>query len=154
MKKFIVLILFLFLAVKPVLASDYVLPYPGLLPDSPLYVFKVIRDQVVTWTIRDSEKKAFYLLLLSDKRLAAGEVLANNGKTVLGATTISKSQDYFKQAVDLAEKLPKEKRENLVTKLVVAGAKHKQVLAGLISKISIDDDSKLQDRVMELYLQR
>ena len=154
MKKLVILILLLFLAVKPVLASGYVLPYPGLLPDSPLYVFKVIRDQVVTWAIRDTEKKAFYLLLLSDKRLAAGEVLANNGKTVLGATTVAKSQDYFKQAVDLAEKLPKEKRENLVIKLVVAGAKHKQVLTGLISKISIDDGSKLQDRVMELYLQK
>lgn len=153
MKKFIIFILFLFLAVKPVLASEYALPYPGLLPDSPFYVLKNLRDQIFTWAIQDPGQKAFYLLLLSDKRLAAGEVLVNTGKTSLGTTTIIKSQEYFKKAVDIAEKLPKEKRSDLVAKLVVAGSKHRQVINNLIPKISIEDDPKVQDRVMELYLE-
>lgn len=166
MKKVFLLILFLFLLSKPAIAVgvEYYLPYPGILPDSPFYVLKVLRDKVVSWTIQDPVQKSFYLLLLSDKRLAAGQVLINSGKEEIGANTLMQSGEYFKDSIDLAEKLSREKRQDLISKLVVAGAKHTQVVGALGLKITkvgqkswqtaVDDNFKSQSRVMDLYLQK
>ena len=54
----------------------YNLPYPGLLPDSPLYITKVIRDKITDFLTRDNLKKAELYLLYSDKRVSMSLVLA------------------------------------------------------------------------------
>lgn len=145
---------------------DYSLPYPGILPDSPVYFLKVWRDQVMTWFISDPVQKSFYTLLLSDKRMAAGEALINSGKKVLGVATVVKANDYFLQAVDLAQSAKKagKKTDDLVAKLVVAGAKHDEILAVLSGKVSGKEGTDLQKtrqsntemrkRIMELLLQK
>ncbi len=134
MKKLVVLLLLFFLAVRPVGAAEYALPYPGILPDSPVYFLKNLRDQTVLFFLRDKTQKSFYLLLMSDKRLGAGQVLVNTGKISLGEITLVKSEDYFKQAVDLADK----NNKDLISKLVVAGSKHQEILEGLRSKAAIE----------------
>lgn len=48
----------------------YNLPYPGILPDNPLYFIKAIRDQFLILGTRDNIKKAQLYLLYSDKRFA------------------------------------------------------------------------------------
>ncbi len=82
-------------------ASQYALPYPGLLPDNPLYFIKVIRDDLVGFFISDPLRKASFYLLQSDKRLAAssslGKELKRNDGLIL--TTLSKSTNYLNQAV-------------------------------------------------------
>ncbi len=145
---------------------EYPLPYPGILPDSPIYFLKVWRDQVMTWLISDPVQKSFYSLLLSDKRLAAGEVLVNSGKVTLGVATVSKAEDYFGQATDLAvaAKGSGKNVNDLMAKLVVAGAKHDEILAGLSGKVSgkegtdlqkaRQDNTGLRNRIMELLLQK
>ncbi len=47
---------------------EYALPYPGLLPDSPLYILKAIRDRIIEVLISDTMKKANFELLAADKR--------------------------------------------------------------------------------------
>src|ERR1700704_2037322 len=37
---------------------DYTLPYPGLLPDSPLYFLKTFRDRLISFFISSPIKKA------------------------------------------------------------------------------------------------
>ena len=59
----------------PHASVDYELPYPGLLPDNPLYPIKVFRDKVVSFFITDAQKQATFDLLQADKRVAAGEYL-------------------------------------------------------------------------------
>src|SRR3989344_3906165 len=49
--------------------SNYVLPYPGMLPDSPLYKIKVLRDKVTAYLISDPQKKAEFYLLQTDKQM-------------------------------------------------------------------------------------
>lgn len=102
--------------------------------------------------LRDKTQKSFYLLLMSDKRLGAGQVLINTGKISLGVTTLVKSQDYFKQAVGLADKSNKD----LISKLVVAGSKHQEVLGSLRSKAAIEkvflDNQKDFNRVTEMLI--
>ena len=152
-KKSLLVLLFSLLFPVSVLANsgvEYNLPYPGVLPDSPLYVLKVARDNVVSFFIRDPKQKAFYLLFLSDKRLAAGEILVKNNKTDLGITTVKISQEYYTKAVDLAVKV---KDLSLTEKLIVAGVKHNDFMVDLASpKLSeaISGNQKDKNRVLEL----
>ena len=64
----------------------YELAYPGLLPDHPLYFFKVIRDKVVSLLINDPSKRAEFNLLTSDKRF-------NSGRQEKIIDTLSKSNN-------------------------------------------------------------
>lgn len=104
---------------------EYDLPYPGILPDSPVYFLKVARDNLFLALLREEKQQAFYYLFLSDKRLAAGQMLIRQGKKDLGATTILKAQEYFRQATNLAEKV---NYRELTEKLIVAGMKHLEVI--------------------------
>ena len=67
---------------------EYELPYPGLLPDNPLYYLKAIRDNILKFLIRDPMKKAEFDLLQSDKRLGASYALLKKGNYDLCITTL------------------------------------------------------------------
>ncbi len=155
-------------AVEPALATDveYALPYPGMLPDSPFYFLKVLRDQAVAFLIKDPTQKSFYFLLLSDKRVGAGGVLVESGKISLGATTLLKAEDYFSLAVDQATVAKRSGKDasDLLAKLAVAGAKHAEVLSKVVPKTgekesgdlakAYRDNTESRKRIMELLLQK
>ena len=82
---------------------DYQLPYPGLLPDSPLYFLKVARDRIIDFLIADPLKQAEFDLLQSEKRLAAGITLFGKGKKELAITTISKGENYLEKTISNIE---------------------------------------------------
>lgn len=109
---------------------EYELPYPGILPDNPLYFLKAIRDNIWKVLITDSLKKADFDLLQSDKRLGAGRLLLLKGKDDLATTTLSKSGNYFDDAIANAFKAKKEGRQanSILNKLLTASIKHQQVL--------------------------
>ncbi len=91
MKKLIVILLSFFLLThSPVAAQelssesagltqvetvDYTLPYPGILPDNPLYPLKAFRDRMVSVLIADPVKKSLFNLLQADKRLQSAVYL-------------------------------------------------------------------------------
>ncbi len=85
-----------------VVVNDYTLPYPGLLPDNPLYVIKTIRDRIVTFFISDPLKKSSFNLLQSDKRLEASWYLLKKDvkNNSLALSTLSKSTTYFSLSID------------------------------------------------------
>jgi hypothetical protein len=80
--------------------SNYELPFPGILPDSPLYFLRIIRDRTVGFLIADPLKKSEFNLLQADKRLNAGIFLFKKGKTALVLSTISKAENYFSESLD------------------------------------------------------
>lgn len=82
-------------------AVNYTLPYPGLLPDNPLYFLKVFRDDIVMFFISDPAKKSDFLLLQGDKRLEASWYLLQKGsaKYTLGLSTLSKSTNYLDESL-------------------------------------------------------
>ena len=57
--------------------ANYELPFPGLLPDHPLYLLKAGRDRALIFVTRDYDSKARLQLELSDKRVRAGELLVD-----------------------------------------------------------------------------
>ena len=81
------------------------LPYPGLLPDHPLYFIKMIRDRFISFSIQDPVKKAEFDILQADKRLGAGVYLFLEGesKYLLAESTISKGENYYDEAISKAE---------------------------------------------------
>lgn len=95
---------------------EYNLPYPGILPDNPLYFLKAARDRLVGFLISDSTKKAEFNLLTSDKRINAAWLLAAKGKNDLSVSTLSKSNNYIDQAI-LAASIAKNAGKNVDTVL-------------------------------------
>jgi len=90
--------------------DNYELPYPGLLPDHPLYFLKMTRYKIIVFFISDPIKKAEFDILQSDKRLSAGVYLLNKKSPKsqeMAVITFSKEQNYYDDAITkiaLAEK--------------------------------------------------
>jgi len=123
---------------KPESKINYELPYPGLLPDSPLYFLRIIRDRTVSFLISDPLKKAEFNLLQADKRLNAGIFLFNKGKTSLAISTISKAENYFGEAISKMEEAKGQGRDvnGIAGNLRNALGKHQQELNDLVKKAS------------------
>ncbi len=109
----------------------YVLPYPGILPDNPLYFFKVIRDRLLDLATRDNVKKAELYLLFSDKRIAMAQDLAQKAKDKLALDTAMKAEEYFQQIPKLVTDAKKEgsgPTSSFVETLKLSNAKHQEIL--------------------------
>lgn len=115
---------------------NYELPYPGLLPDNPLYFLRVIRDKIVGFLIADPLKKAEFNLLQADKRLNAGIYLFNKGKVSISISTISKAENYFEESLGKAKKARQEGMEiqEMTRKLIDSSKKHQEELSSLEEK--------------------
>ena len=116
--------------------DDYSLPYPGMLPDHPLYFLKMVRDRVQLWMTRDALKRAELLLLYADKRIAAALALAEKGKSGLAVSTATKAGKYLERAVntDLTS-VDEVKQNELSSKIRKASVKHSKVLDGVSSRV-------------------
>jgi len=116
--------------------DTYNLPYAGLLPDSPLYFLKAIRDRLVDMLISDNLKKAEFTLLQADKRLSMAIALMDKGKPELAESTESKGQNYLKRTITLREKANREGQDvvGFTAKLRKSLEKHEDVLLGLTSR--------------------
>lgn len=120
-------------------AVSYTLPYPGILPGSPLYPLKMLRDHIILFLITDPYKKAEFNLLQADKRLNAGlYLLDNDTKNVdLAITTISKGENFFHQAIHGATLMKKEGRDvgALLGNFEQSAARHKEIVTNLMTRL-------------------
>lgn len=125
----------------------YELPYPGLLPDSPLYFLKTARDRIISFLIVDPLKKAEFNLLQADKRLQAGVYLFKREKIELAETTLSKGENYLEQAIEKTREAQKQGRETSVfaKKLFLATKKHQEVLKELEEKTTGDINKRFKN---------
>lgn len=135
---------------------EYELPYPGLLPDSPLYFLKVTRDRMVSFMITDPLKKAEFSLLTANKRLNAAVYLFNKrkGKEDLAYSTVSKGENYFEEAV-LKAKEAKEQGSDvriLLGNLSLSAKKYEEVLKSMEEKAPVklkESFSQARERVLK-----
>lgn len=139
----------------------YDLPYPGILPDHPLYFLKMIRDRIVSFLISDPLKKADFDLLQADKRLNSGIYLLNKNKDKnekLAHSTISKGENYFEEAIQNVRQAQKQglDTKDILRRLSDASKKHQEVLQSLGNKASqdlTDGYGHLKNRVKEFEAQ-
>ncbi len=116
---------------------EYFLPYPGLLPDHPLYPIKALRDKVLSVLISDPVKRVEFNLLMADKRLNMGILLSEKGKEALAETTVSKAEKYLFDATEGFARLASENANNaLLDRLIKSGQKHAESVKQLRDKTS------------------
>jgi hypothetical protein len=130
---------------------DYELPYPGILPDHPLYKLKLLRDRLLDFLIRDSAKRIEFNLLMADKRLNMGAYLVEKKNYELAEDTVSKAEKYFVKAIDglyIAREEGRELPDTLPKKLILSVQKHRFVIAELKDK-SPDNMHKGYDSTLQ-----
>jgi hypothetical protein len=118
---------------------QYDLPYPGMLPNNPLYFLKQARDWILDKLIMDPIKKTEFYILQGDKRLVMGVQLSDNGNAVLGEQTISKGEKYINNAMQTLLSLKAQGAvvpANITDHLTQSLAKHAEVLTDQIAKTS------------------
>lgn len=126
----------------------YELPYPGILPDNPLYFLKKTRDIIMDFTTRDNLKKAKRYLQISDKDVNAGVLLVKKGKNTLAVDTILEGEQYSVKIPALlkAAKIQGESPDaQFVEKLNLSNNKHREVVQQLLKTIPQGDQKKLQE---------
>lgn len=128
---------------------DYYLPYPGILPDHPLYWLKMIRDRIMLLLTPEPVAKFDRLLLYADKRLGAAQALIEGGKKELGVATATKGEKYlertvtqFKQIKDQGKATPE-----LTERLRKATLKHEEVLQKVLEKVPDQAKSAIQEAI-------
>lgn len=112
----------------------YELPYPGILPDHPLYPLKIVRDRILEFVNRDNLKKAQLYLLFSDKRVGMAQSLAKEGKDSLAITTLSKAEKYFEKIPPLLRVAKSQGAPALpefVARVKLSNDKHREIIEDL-----------------------
>ncbi len=137
--------------------SDYVLPYPGILPDHPLYPLKEFRDKIIEALIVDPERKSEFYLLQSDKLLNAAVSLLEKNNQDKTKEAIKRSSEKMRQAVSQLSSMKQSGKtvsSGSIDRIINAIDKHIEVLQDIESKIetkeAIDILQKLQGEVGSL----
>lgn len=131
---------------------NYYLPYPGILPDHPLYKIKMVRDRFWLWLTSDAIDKGELLLLIADKRLGAGKVLIEGNKVSLGISTLWKGEKYLNEA---AEALLSVKKKGLEIgafpeKIRNASLKHEEILQELKGRVEGEGKTAIEEIIKYL----
>ncbi len=131
---------------------NYNMPYPGLLPGNPLYNLKVLRDKIVSTLISDSLKKASFDLLASDKRANAATFLFDKNKNDIAIDTLSKSNNYFDDAIVNIEKAKKmnEDIQPLLEQMKQSIRKHQEIISPYEKKLSGKNKKALTHEIMRM----
>lgn len=127
-------------------AVQYQLPYPGILPGSPLYSIKMIRDRIMEILISDPVKKANFYLLQADKRTASALMLYEKNDDKMAETTLTKAQKYLEKSLIKAQEAKNSGKDvgDIFARIKDSSAKQKQELE-IISGKSKEKKESLTD---------
>lgn len=136
---------------------DYFYAYPGkIMPDSPFWQLKALRDKVVLLFSLRSSVKAEKTLLFADKRIQMAKILFEMGKPDLGMATLAKAEKYLEQS-SLYEQKARGAGDDTVsflTTLATASLKHRLTIDEILA-IAPDDVKpeiiKLEDYAKNTY---
>lgn len=127
---------------------EYTLPYPGMLPDNPLYILKTTRDWIVNLLTKDSVSKSRLYLLNSDKRAASALALAENGKTQLAISTMSKAEKYALKLIkcmkDIKEK-GDQKSDDFNLNVKLSNEKHREIIEDMLKIVPQGERHELEE---------
>lgn len=127
--------------------SDYQLPYPGILPGSPIYPLKELRDKISGFLINNPLKKAEFDLLKADVRVSAAISLAEQKKSAaLIQATISQAEDYFSESIKKTSEAKSQGVDirDFVKRLSLANQKHLETVEKIETKIDKKDRNKFE----------
>lgn len=129
-------------------AAAYQFPWPGILPDHPLYKLKVLRNKIIAKIIYSPAKRVEFDLLMADKTLYASKLLLDKGQGELAKETALKGENYFSilvedyaRAKQKSEKIPWQLRAHIDR----AYEAHQQLISYLRQKSAEADKKTYQD---------
>ncbi len=128
---------------------DYQFPWPGILPDHPLYKLKVARNKLIYKIIYNPMKRVEFDLLMADKTLYASKLLLEKGQGELAKETALKGENYFSVLVsDYGTVLAKKQKLpfNLYQKIDKAYQAHQQLIKYLRENAT-EEDKATYDQV-------
>ena len=111
--------------------EQYILPYPGILADHPLYSIKKIRDVILEFLISDPVRKIEFYLLQSDKDVNASIFLSEKKAYPSMQRSLESALVYKKKAIDRMSDIstrPGALPEFIVSRSVLSLEKHMIVL--------------------------
>ncbi len=114
----------------------YNLAYPGkVLPDSPFWSLKALRDKVWLAITTDLGRKAELKLLFADKRVAMSKILFEGEKCEVGYSTLTKAEKYLEEASIQEEKNREDgfNTTQFLKSLALASLKHRQVIDEILA---------------------
>lgn len=118
---------------------DYKLPYPGILPDNPLYKLKVLRDKIMIALIRDPNKKAEYYLLLANKQFGMSKQLVDKSNIMLAKDTALKAENQITLMTFVYKGASLKPQEIFLNEVKHATLKHQELLKEIIAKVPAED---------------
>lgn len=127
--------------------SEYALPYPGILPDHPLFFLKRLRDKILDMLIVDPLRKAEFYILQADKRLNMAIFLREKGKMIYVGKTVLEAEQFALQALDEIRNIKtgsKESTGGVVSSLDVSMTKHIDVLMDMLAIEQLDTVNAVQ----------
>ena len=116
---------------------EYTLPYPGILPDHPLYFLKRFRDWLMEQLIADPVKKIQFYVQQSDKAINASVFLSLQQKQTLTTQEATSANMSMEKAVKAAASLKDQGKElpgDVVSLMTQSLMKHQEVLGDLVQK--------------------
>ena len=119
----------------------YVMPFPGrILPDSPFWPLKALRDKVWLGITSNPMKKAELLLLFADKRLMSSCELFKINKPQLSYSTLTKAEKYLEDgsSIDKNERKAGLDTKSFLFTLATASLKHREIIEGMLNVVTDD----------------
>lgn len=110
---------------------DYHLAFPGkVMPDSPLWPLKALRDRVWLWVTTNPSRKAEIKLLFADKRVAMSKALFEKEKPEIGFSTLTKAEKYLEEAgqQEVENRANGIDTSEFLVRIAKASLKHAQVI--------------------------
>ena len=136
-------------------SAEYILPYPGMLPDNPLYKLKIARDRLMLLFIRNPASRAEKYISLADRQLFEALKVAEKEKISLAVHTAFKAEHQMTLAVsELQRIVTPEQFDDIKDKALLASQKHRELLAGIADRAKNDADSAAKvETIMQFSLQ-
>lgn len=136
----------MYFSTQPALAAqedrvNYELPYPGMLPDNPLYRVKSARDSVMQWMMRDNIKKAQLRLQISDKNARGAQMLLKNKDYMRAEAILNDGEEIFGKAIEDALNAKEQgasPTSEFKDKLKTSNLKHKEVINDILKNVPQD----------------
>ena len=94
-----------------VVKHEYTLPYPGILPDHPLFMFKNLRDSILELLITDPIRKIEFYILQSDKDVSASQFLFLKGKYSYINETVPHAVEFKEKAFSIVKSIKEQEKE-------------------------------------------
>lgn len=121
---------------------NYYLPSTGrVLPDSPLWKIKALRDRVWFGITPSHLRKAQLALLFADKRLVMAQTLYKRGEAEIALVTLTKAEKYLPIALQ-EETIARQQGTDTNTflmQLSLASLKHKEIIEEMMQLVPDSD---------------